>query len=125
LRGLGGGGRGKGKDREWIIAKYIASLHEGGVTKGTESYWIIGGKEGGEKEGVNLIKVQYIHVQNTTTKLLWTMNIHFKNEEQDYKTGLIQGWLLVGGWTNRVKEGEFGQCTLYSCMKIKQWNPMK
>jgi hypothetical protein len=42
------------------------------------------------------------------------MNMYLNNEGQECKTGLIRGSILVGGGgkMERVKEGEYGQCTL-------------
>jgi hypothetical protein len=50
------------------------------------------------------------------------MNIHLRNEGQECKTDPMWGLVLVGGWrmTERVKESKYGQCTLYTYMKIKQ-----
>jgi hypothetical protein len=55
-------------------------------------------------ERINLIKVQYIDVWNTIVKPLWMMNIHLKNEKQEYKTGPDKEWILMGGgeWMERV-----------------------
>jgi hypothetical protein len=41
------------------------------------------------------------------------MNIHLNNEGQEYKIDSVRGRVLV------EEEGECGQCTLYSCMKIE------
>jgi hypothetical protein len=40
-----------------------------------------------------------------------------KNEGQGYKTGPVREW---GEGMERVKEGEYGWCTLYTWMKIEQ-----
>jgi hypothetical protein len=70
-------------------------------------------------EGAILIKVQYVHRWNT----LWMMNSHLSNERQEYKAAPVRcvlprrGELIV-----RVKEGEYGWCTLYTCMKSEHWN---
>jgi hypothetical protein len=39
----------------------------------------------------------------------------------------VQQCVLVEGegWMERVKEGEYGWWTLYTCMKIEQWNWLK
>jgi hypothetical protein len=29
---------------------------------------------------------------------------------------------MFGRLMERIKEGEYGQCTLYTCMKLEQWN---
>jgi hypothetical protein len=48
------------------------------------------------------------------------MNIHLNNEGQKYKTAPVR----VEGTSGRrkvegVKEGEYGLCTSYTCMKIE------
>jgi hypothetical protein len=48
--GLGGGGRGKENNREWIISKYIASAYEGSTMKHSESCWIVRGWGDRERE---------------------------------------------------------------------------
>jgi hypothetical protein len=42
-----------------------------------------------------------------------------KNEGQECKTGPVTGRVLVGGagWIERLKEGAYGQCALYVCIK--------
>jgi hypothetical protein len=37
------------------------------------------------------------------------------------KTGPVRKRVLAGerGWREKVKEGEYGVCTLYTCMKIE------
>jgi hypothetical protein len=47
------------------------------------------------------------------------MNIHFKNEGREDKTGLVQMWVPVEGRRVNGKD-EYGPCTLYTCMKIEQ-----
>jgi hypothetical protein len=41
-----------------------------------------------------------------------------KNEKQEGKTSSVWRLVPVGGQKGRVKEGEYGESTLYSCMKI-------
>jgi hypothetical protein len=72
LRELQRGRRRKENDREWVILKCIASVYEDSIMKLTEDCWTIG--EQGHRESisnseVNLIKVQYMHVWDTTVKL--------------------------------------------------------
>jgi hypothetical protein len=52
-------------------------------------------------------------------KPLGRMNIHLKIEGQECKTGPIK---KVGssGRARINREGEYGQYTLYTCMKMKQ-----
>jgi hypothetical protein len=52
-------------------------------------------------------------------KSLGITNMHLNNKEQECKTGPVRGWILVGGGRGmkRVKEGKYGQCTLYTYMK--------
>jgi hypothetical protein len=45
-------------------------------------------------EGINLIKIQYIH-RNTMAKPLWTVNSHQTKNEEECKTGPIRGWVLT------------------------------
>jgi hypothetical protein len=90
------------KDREWIILTYTASVYEDGI-RNSLNCWIIEvwGDRERVKEWVNLIKVQYIHVWNTTAKPLWTLNICLKNEEQECKTDPVRGgwqWEGEGEW---------------------------
>jgi hypothetical protein len=49
------------------------------------------------------------------------MNIYLKNEGQECKTG-TRGLGTMGEERvmERVKEGEYGQCTLCTCMKTEQ-----
>jgi hypothetical protein len=43
-------------------------------------------------------------------------------QDRKVKTIPVQGWVPVGGGgqKEKVKEGKYGGCTLYSCMKIEQ-----
>jgi hypothetical protein len=55
-------------------------------------------------------------------KLPWTIKIHFKKvKDKEGKAGPFQGWVpeIGGGYQERVKEGGYGGCILYSCMKIE------
>jgi hypothetical protein len=48
--------------------------------------------------------------------------MHFKNEGNKCKTGLVRACLLMGvGRVNeRVKEGQYDRCTLYTYIKAEQ-----
>jgi hypothetical protein len=47
-----------------------------------------------------------------------------ENEEQEDEIGLFCRWVPVegGGHKERVNEGEYSRCILYSYMKIEEWN---
>jgi hypothetical protein len=61
---------------------------------------------------------------NIMAKPHWTMNIHLKNKGQECKQVLLGSGLFVGGGggIERLKDDEYGQCSLYTCMKTDQWN---
>jgi hypothetical protein len=46
----------------------------------------------------------------------WIINIHFKNGGEEHKIDPVKEWVQMGGWgwIWRVKEDEYGQCTLYT-----------
>jgi hypothetical protein len=46
------------------------------------------------------------------------MNLHLNNERQECKTDSVRGELVGGRGNGDGKEGEYGQCTFYTCMKI-------
>jgi hypothetical protein len=43
-----------------------------------------------------------------------TMNIYINNERQECKADPVRG-----STSGRAMEGEYSQCTLYTCMKIE------
>jgi hypothetical protein len=49
------------------------------------------------------------------------MNIHLKNERQEYKTGSFQERVLVGsrGRMEWVKKSKYGRSTSCTCMKVE------
>jgi hypothetical protein len=122
--GLGGARKGKENDREWIIPRHIASVHDDGTRKCPESYWTIGvgvTRKKSDKE-VSLVKVQYMHSWNTMANPLWTINTHLKNDDQVLSGVGVSG---RGGWMERGKKAEYEWCILYTCMKIEKWNQLK
>jgi hypothetical protein len=50
------------------------------------------------------------------------MNIHLKNKGQECKQVLLGSGLFVGGGggIERLKDDEYGQYSLYTCMKTDQ-----
>jgi hypothetical protein len=83
----------------WVLGKY------------NDREWVSNGE-------VNLIKARYIQAWRVYQYTL------FKNEGQEGKTGLFWGWYQweVGGHKERVNEGEYDGCILYSYMKTEEWN---
>jgi hypothetical protein len=71
-----------------------------------------------------VIKAQYIQNQSTKEKPPWTFDTHliFKNEGQEGKINLFQGWVSVGGGEHKKRGNEsvYGGCVLYPYMKIEE-----
>jgi hypothetical protein len=94
--------------------------------KWTESCWVIGGGVGKGKEEIQ--GVRWLKYNIITGEMLWwnpwTLNIHL-HKGQKSKTVPVGGWRLMGRGVKRLKKGEYGWCTLYTYMKIEQWNLLK
>jgi hypothetical protein len=88
-----------------------------------EMYWVLLYTRTIEEVG-NPIKVQNLHAWTITRNPFKQWIYILRNEGQKCTIGSVWGWVPVWGVgaMERVKESEYGRCTLYTCMKIELWN---